>query len=312
MVVIVTGPTASGKTALSEQLVPYLQGAVINADMGQFYTALTIGTAKPNWQALPFDAYLFDWVDTPRDITVVDFKKAVDNCVLAIQEAHKIPLIVGGSSFYIKSLFYPPQQVPFSCPVDMTTFDALSAAQLWDQLYAIDPERALAIHKTDHYRLSRALALWHGTGQKPSSLKPLFVMPYKKILLVVVLPDRAVLTERINMRNEEMIKSGWVEEAQGLLSTEWQSFVQQKKLIGYTELLSWLTSGAKKNQLRTVINAINIQTRQYAKRQETFLKKLVKEVATDAEKAGANLQIIITHDNSLQSVEKIINIIKSS
>ncbi|MBM3893118.1 tRNA (adenosine(37)-N6)-dimethylallyltransferase MiaA [Candidatus Dependentiae bacterium] len=310
MIVIITGPTASGKTALSEQLVPYLQGAVINADMGQFYTALTIGTAKPDWQALPFDSYLFDWVDTPRDITVVAFKKAVDDCVLTIQAAHKTPLIVGGSSFYIKSLFYPPQQVPFFQTVDMAMFDTISAAQLWEQLYAIDPERAQAIHATDHYRLTRALALWYGTGQKPSTLKPSFVMPYKKVLLVVVLPARAVLTERINMRNEQMIKSGWIEEAQSLISTDWQSFVQEKKLVGYTELLAWLMNGAKKDQLSSVINAINIQTRQYAKRQETFLNKLAKEVAADAKQAGADLQIVIAPDNSLQTVEKIVELAK--
>jgi tRNA dimethylallyltransferase len=305
MIVIITGPTASGKTALSEQLVPHLHGAVINADMGQFYTALTVGTAKPAWQALPFDSYLFDWVDTPRDITVVAFKKAVDECVLNIQATHQTPLIVGGSSFYIKSLFYPPRDIPYTQTVDMAALNALSAPELWEQLHVVDPDRARAIHATDHYRLTRALALWYGTGQKPSTLRPPFVMPYKKVLLVVVLPDRAILTERINKRNEQMVNDGWIEEVRGLVGTDWQSFVQSKKLVGYTELVSWLASGADAKMLPSVINAINIQTRQYAKRQETFLKKLAEELTADALHTGADLQIIIATDSSLQTVKKI-------
>ncbi len=313
MVVIITGPTASGKTALSEQLVPPLQGAIINADMGQFYTALTVGTAKPPWQTLPFDSYLFDWIDTPRDCSVVAFKEAVDQCVASVEACHATPIIVGGSSFYIKSLFYPPHDIGCAQSIDTTPLEALSAVELWEQLNIIDPVRARDINKTDHYRLVRALALWHGTGKKPSTLKPQFVMPYKKILLVIVLPERSVVRERIAHRTGQMINNdGWVDEVRGLIGTEWQSFVKTKKLVGYTELIDWLAAGADSTTLADVITTISIKTRQYAKRQENFLKKLAQDLVSDASDMFAELEVLIVPNNSLQVVNQIIDIVKKS
>ncbi len=312
MVIIITGPTASGKTALSERLVVDLQGAIINADLGQFYTPLTIGTAKPAWRLLPFESHLFDWVDTPRDVSVVAFKDAVDRLVTNMQQRKVTPIIVGGSSFYIKSLFYPPREIPIVNIVDKAALEMLSSDELWQRLYDVDSERAVTIEKTDRYRLMRALSLWHSTGQKPSTLKPSFVMPYQQVLLVIVLPERDILRERIYQRALQMMHhDGWIDEVRGLLGTDWQPFVQSKKLVGYSELINWLNSGAQSATLDHVINSINIKTRQYAKRQETFLKKLSQDISRDARLVNADLQVLVVNDNYLQSVKKIIDIAKS-
>ncbi len=312
MVIIITGPTASGKTALSERLVVDLQGAIINADLGQFYTPLTIGTAKPAWRSLPFESHLFDWVDTPRDVSVVAFKAAVDGLVANIQQRQVTPIIVGGSSFYIKSLFYPPCEIPMDNTVDIAALEMLRTDQLWEQLHEIDLERASKIGKTDRYRLMRALSLWYATGQKPSTLKPSFVIPYQRVLLVIVLPARDILRERIDQRALQMIHhDGWVDEVRGLLGTDWQPFVQSKKLVGYGELIDWLSNGAQSATLDHVINSINIKTRQYAKRQETFLKKLSQDISHDAQLVNADLQILVVNDNSLQSVKKILDLVKN-
>ena len=311
MVVIITGPTASGKTALSEQLISDLQGAIINADLGQFYTALTVGTAKPPWRKLPFDSYLFDWVDTPRDISVVAFKEAVDLLVQSIHQQQKVPIIVGGSSFYIKSIFYPPREIPMTQTVDMRQFEMLPADELWQKLHAVDVERARNIHPTDRYRLTRALALWHGTGQKPSTLKPSFAMPFEKAVVVIVLPKRTVLSERIHGRTMHMInEEGWVDEVRKLLGTSWEAFVRSKKLVGYVELIDWLNNGAAQATLSKVVDEISIKTRQYAKRQETFLKKLADDLVRDAQLMGADLQVLFVDDHSVQSVKKILALIK--
>jgi tRNA dimethylallyltransferase len=274
---IISGPTASGKTELSLEIAKTLEKRfgkktqIVNADVGQFYTPLSIGTAKPDWQNMPVRHHLFGILDDPKDLNVVSYRKIIIDTVDSIWREGEIPIIVGGSLFYIKSLFFPPM---------LGTNEharVKSEPGNWDKLYEIDPERAMAIHPNDSYRINRALALWKQTGKKPSELEPEFDPPFSARIIFIDL-DRELLYKRINLRTEQMIglsDSGdsWIEETKGLKSTEWERFLKQKKLIGYPEIFDWIDCGEKVEQIPDLIKLIQVKTRNYAKRQITFWKK---------------------------------------
>lgn len=283
-IIIITGPTASGKTAFVDQIYSKNSAIeVINADMGQFYAPLSIGTAKPDWRALPYPCHLFDILTTPEDFTVVQFRARVIELVAQILARGNTPVIVGGSMFYIKSLFFPPLTKPENLAQalsELPDLENLSTPDLWDHLQEIDPVRAAAIHPSDRYRIGRALEIWYKQGVKPSSLLPVLAYPFgnASVEIMYIRPKMAVLTERINARTAAMVIGGWGEEAQSLRGTPWASFVRRKNLIGYAELMD-----VQVHDLQEVIRKIEIGTRQYAKRQVLFLNKFMTDLQRDAQ-----------------------------
>lgn len=278
-VLIITGPTASGKTQLSEIIQPELDGEIINADLGQFYKPLSIGTAKPNLETVNYKHHLFDIINEPDDLSVVRYRQLVGEKVNHIFSQGKTPIIVGGSLFYIKSLFFPPAQLEYASePVTSIDLDVLSNIELRELLQRIDPNRAKEIHENDIYRTRRALDIWKMTGQKPSNYKPCYA-PLFDALIVFVCPATDILNQRIRLRTEQMIKiGGWIEEAKSLLGTNWESFVVSKGLIGYAEIFKWLGDGVESEKLDELINIIQIKTCQYAKRQRTFWQSFNKQL----------------------------------
>lgn len=272
-IIIVTGPTASGKSSFAEHLAMLSGGSIINADVAQMYTALSIGTAKPDWQASPIPQYLFDAISTPTDTTVVTYRSMVIAKVEELAPQGKPIIIVGGSLFYVTSLFYPPLNIadnPTISREQVTTDHNLTP---WENLNRIDPERAAELHPNDLYRVERALAIWKNTGKKPSAQKPVYVKPFDATV-VCINPPREILFERINKRVDVMLEQGWIEEAEKLMGTPWQTFTSTKGFIGYPELFTWIKNGKKKEDLPTVIATIQQQTRVYAKRQCMFWRRL--------------------------------------
>jgi tRNA dimethylallyltransferase len=280
---IITGPTASGKTQLSEMIAVNRTCEIINADVGQFYKPLSVGTAKPDLATVSYKHHLFNLLDKPEDLSVVKYRNLVTDLVKDICSRGKIPVIVGGSLFYIKSLFFPPQELPTrdlnvqNNNLDQINIDNLSEDQQWELLQKIDPERAAVLHSNDHYRIGRALKIWIQTGTKPSAYKPI-LQPTFNALIVYVEPDVSILKNRICLRTSLMInpedstKFGWIEEAEALVGTEWEEFLKTKNLIGYTEIFDWIKAGKNKSELPELISKIQIKTTQYAKRQRTFWK----------------------------------------
>lgn len=266
--IIIYGPTGVGKTDLSYDLAQILPCAqIINADLGQLYTSLTIGTAKPDWQAAPVPHHLFDVLDKPIDFSVRQYRQQVLSLMSDFWDRGIIPIIVGGSGFYIKSLLFPPSELelrknmaPVSCQKNGT--DA------WKQLASIDPERAAKIHPNDIYRINRALEIWYTTGRQPSCFVPHYNPP-ANYLLIHLTRTRDDLYARINRRVDSMFEQGWMHEVASLLGTEWEPFLQEKKLIGYDDIICYLHGEKYKdtNELRVIIAQ---KTRNYAKRQETF------------------------------------------
>jgi tRNA dimethylallyltransferase len=275
---IITGPTASGKTQLSELIAEQYPCEIINADVGQFYTPLSVGTAKPDLDKAPYKHHLFNILDKPEDLSVSKYRNLVIDCIRDITKRGKIPIIVGGSLFYIKSLFFPP--TPFelqkTSPSTEINLEKLDKHELWKLLQKIDPERAEQLHPNDTYRINRALKIWLQTGQKPSTLKPEFKAEFNA-LIVYIQPNPEELKKRIKQRTIKMINDGWIQEVEQIMETNWEPFLMSKGIIGYPEILNWIKTGKNKNQLPELIEKIQTQTLQYAKRQRIFWKKFEQE-----------------------------------
>jgi tRNA dimethylallyltransferase len=110
-VLIITGPTAVGKTDFALEIARYLPAEIVNADMGQLYTPLAIGTAKPDWKTFTIKHHLFDLIDGPENFTVMRYYQQATATILDIARRGKIAIVVGGSGFYVKSLLFPPRQI---------------------------------------------------------------------------------------------------------------------------------------------------------------------------------------------------------
>src|SRR5579872_1696164 len=164
-----------------------------------------------------------------------------------IWQRGKIPILVGGSAFYLRSLFFPPiaHQADYAALQD--------ESNLWDQLNAIDSDRASKIPKRDTYRI------------KPSELRPVYNSPTDSFLMICLTRDRQELYERINERVVQMLDQGWMQEVEQLIDTEWEQFILDKKIIGYDEILLYLKNNDRAYD--ALIATIQKRTRNYAKRQ---------------------------------------------
>jgi tRNA dimethylallyltransferase len=279
--IIISGPTAAGKSDFALELAQRIPSEIINMDMGQMYTPLSIGTAKPDWSSSPIVHHLFDSIDTPRNYTVVEYRKRVLELLEQLWAKKKLPIVVGGSGFYLKSLFFPPDQHVAENEKYLLVQQNLSlmtTSTLWNELFAIDPVRAEKINKNDRYRIERALLLWYAVGKKPSDCT-LSYMPPAHYLLLYVTRERKELYQRIDQRVIEMMRSGWIEEVRDLLDTDWSSFIQNKKIIGYNELIDFLTTSTQSPiEYEEMVAKIQQRSRHYAKRQDTFWRNLYKQL----------------------------------
>src|ERR1700679_544548 len=139
--IIIYGPTAVGKTECADLLAAKFPIEIINMDVGQLYVPLSIGTAKPDWKTSPIAHHLFDYLDKPVSWSVTDYRATVLEVIKQIRARGNTPVLVGGSSFYLTSLLFPPSQPSLKQPVPPLP-EATSDA--WQLLLSIDPERACA------------------------------------------------------------------------------------------------------------------------------------------------------------------------
>ena len=292
LVLIIFGPTAVGKTDFALEVASQIPAEIINGDTGQLYTPLTIGTAKPDWRNEPVVHHLFDIIDEPINYTVIEYRKRLLITVNDIFKRGKLPIIVGGSGFYLKSLFFPPRvDVAATEPSEQIDLEQYDDTQLWDLLASIDKKRAEQIHKDDSYRLKRALTLWQQTGKKPSTLMPVYKPPMN-FLLLYLSRDRKQLYDRINLRTKQMVTGGWIAEVARLVDTPWEPFLREKKLIGYDVLLDYLAGEQTEETLKKAIDCIAQRTRHYAKRQKTFWNSFSRQIQKAAESFYDPTQII--------------------
>jgi tRNA dimethylallyltransferase len=268
-VIIIAGPTGVGKSDFAELLADRINGEIINADQGQLYEPLSIGTAKPDWKNKPIKHHLFDVVKDPKNYSNAEYQKAVKECIADVHARGKSAIVVGGSGFYYQMLLFDFLDLPEK------NFDIIHAnyPRTWQELNRIDPVRAASIHENDQYRIERALDIFYQHNVLPSTLGLVYKpsMPY---FLVHINRNIEELYERINMRTELMLKGGWLEETQNL-TQEWKEFVRVKKIIGYDDILDFQDD---RITYETLVNSIQQKTRNYAKRQRTYFRTLLKKI----------------------------------
>lgn len=282
-ILFVFGPTAVGKTDFVDKLALHAPIEIINMDSSQCYTPLTIGTAKPDWRSSTVPSHLFDILDQPIHQTVVAYRALALEAINSAWQHNKIPVFVGGSGFYLASLLYPP----VSETTDITkTMDVVGS---WEELNVIDSERAQLIHHNDHYRINRALNIWHQTGVKPSQYEPPFNPPGDCTLLFLT-RERSELKERIEQRVHAMMQQGFIDEVHSL-TPAWKAFVREKKIIGYADVIAYLEGEPIEQEYHDMIAAIVQKTTQYAKKQETFWRSLTKKIAKNGPEANSYQQV---------------------
>ena len=229
----------------------------------------------------------------------------------------KVPVLVGGSLFYLKSLVFPPLEISDQDENDENSVE-ISCEELknlspWEQLYLIDPKRAAALHPNDVYRINRALEIWKKTKKKPSELIPSYDPPFHALWCFVE-PDLEELKQNINKRTQEMIDGIclaqiWIREVEKLIGTEWEKFLKTKRLIGYPEIIDWINQGRKEATKKELIKVIQAKTWQYAKRQIVFWKGLSKALGEGAKKSK-RLCSCITIDPK-ENVDTLLRIVES-
>jgi len=274
-VLAIIGPTAVGKTALSLELAAKFQGEIISGDSMQVYRGLDIGTAKimpAERQHIPH--YLIDIRNIDERYSVADFVAESRRLIDDISARGGLPMIVGGTGFYLKALLYDmnlggdhfeqSKQVRNKWH-DYATVHGQQA--LWDQLNEIDPDAACKIPVTNERRVVRALEVYERTGTLFSKQQTT-LQPRYDAYVIGLNTDRAKVYERINQRVDQMLSMGLLDEARKLYEAggeQWQS----GKGIGYRELFPYFKDDISK---ASAIEKIKQDTRHYAKRQLTWFR----------------------------------------
>ncbi len=310
-IIVIVGSTGVGKTDFALELAQCAPIEIINADLGQFYEPFSIGTAKPDWKNSTVPHHLFDIVTTPSLITAYNFRLLVKKIADEIIARGNVPVLVGGSTFYVESLFFElPHVSLINNVVSKESYNAKDTNDLWQELNAIDALRAQHIHHNDRYRIIRALQQWHQTGMRPSDLKPVFnpLYPFEYIYLK---RERDDLYDRINQRVSSMLQAGWLDEIRDMiLNTPWEQFVMEKKFIGYPDLINYCKNNDV-SSLQTVSALIAQKTRNYAKRQETYWRRLEKKIynclVTTPEYTNTQASCITSYNITSNSSKTIIN-----
>ena len=276
-IIVVLGPTASGKTALAVELAKLYNGEVISADSMQIYKGMDILTAKPTEEEKQgIRHHLMDFLETETDFSVADYVKLANIAVDDISSRGKLPVLAGGTGLYINSLI---DNIKF----DDTTGDkeyrerlfALANEKgnhyLWEKLLEVDKETALSVHENNISRVIRALEVFEKTGERISEHKKssrLEESRFEPVMIGLTFSDRQMLYDRINKRVDTMIADGLVNEAKGIYCSRNLNTAHQA--IGYKELISYFEGQAS---LKDCIEKIKMETRRYAKRQLTWFRR---------------------------------------
>lgn len=297
-VIVICGPTASGKTALSIELAKKIDGEVVSCDSMQIYKDMDIGTAKPTKEEMQgIKHYLIDFVSPDERYSVADYKKDAKKAIKEILEKEKTPIVVGGTGLYIDSLIYEIeyQDIKF----DETYRKALEKQaekngldMLYEKAKKIDPKAIEKISRNDKKRILRILEIYHATGknkteQEQESRKKEVEYDYKVYALDW---DREKLYERINKRVDIMIEQGLIEEVRRIYK-KYEKFPTAMQGLGYKEVVEYIEGNTTKEEM---IEKIKQETRRYAKRQLTWFRKNKQTIWLNAQDTiQNNIQVIL-------------------
>ncbi|TLG74171.1 tRNA (adenosine(37)-N6)-dimethylallyltransferase MiaA [Culicoidibacter larvae] len=266
-VLVIVGPTASGKTALSIELAKQFNGEIISGDSVQVYRGLDIGSAKvrvDEMQAVPH--FGIDILDADATYSVADFQAFARQKIAEISSRGKLPIIAGGTGLYVQAVLYDYQFDDSIGAIDERQYDECSNEELYARLQAVDAVSAAATHANNRRRVMRSLAIAE-SGTKKSELEAQQQQELLYDALVIGLDvPRPTLHERINMRVDQMVADGLFDEVQGLYQR--QAFGRQSAAaIGYKEVITYLENECSEDE---AVEQIKIHTRRFAKRQMTW------------------------------------------
>lgn len=276
-VIVICGPTASGKTKLSIEIAKKTNGEIISADSMQIYKDMTIGTAKPTPEEMQgIKHYLIDFVLPNQRYSVADYNKDALKAIDEIIKKGKTPIVVGGTGLYVNSLIYGIEYSDIEVDIEYREkLEKIAKLEGIERLYEmakeIDPEAIKNISKNDQKRICRILEIYHTTGknkteQEKESRKN---GPKYQYLLYGITMDREKLYDRINKRVDIMINDGLIEEVQNIVK-KYDEFPTAMQGLGYKEVVEYLNGITTKEEM---IEKIKMETRRYAKRQLTWFKK---------------------------------------
>ena len=276
-IIVVSGPTASGKTALAVELAKKYGGEVISADSMQIYTDMDVASAKATveeQQGIPH--HMMDFLDPSESFSVADWVKMAGECAEDIISRGKIPVICGGTGLYISSfvdnLQFDDSECDYGFRDEMRKFAEENGAEaLLEKLREVDPETASELHANNVSRVIRALEVYKTTGHTIAEAKRASrnaPSPYEFILLTLDFEQREQLHERINRRVELMLQNGLVQEAQTCFDQPERPTAAQA--IGCKELYPYFRG---ERTLEECVEELKLRTRQYAKRQLTWFRR---------------------------------------
>lgn len=274
---VICGPTASGKTALGVALAQALDGEVVSADSMQIYRGMDIGTAKPTAEEMGgVPHHMLDVADPAEDYSVARYVHDADACVGDILARGKLPIVVGGTGLYIDNLIAGRDFAPFTGAwrerlQARAREEGLPA--LHEELRRIDPDRAEKLHPNDEKRILRALEVWYETGEtitahdeRTRSLPP----KYDALRVCLNFARREDMWERIDRRVDLMMEAGLEEEVRNLLTSGVPPTATAMQAIGYKEFAAALRG---EEPVFQAVAEVKLRSRQYAKRQLTWFRR---------------------------------------
>lgn len=276
-IIVVCGPTATGKTKLGVALAQRFHGEVVSADSMQLYRGMAIGTAQPTPEEMGGIPHHMLAVADPREpYSVGRYVEEAGRCLEDILRRGKQPILVGGTGLYIDSLLSGRDfsQPPGNSRARLQARAAQEGLQaLWAELQGIDPAAAARVHPNDEKRILRALEVWYDTGETISqhNQRTQAVPPrYQAVTLLLNYRERQDLYARIDQRVDEMMARGLLDEAKALLANRVPQDATAMQAIGYKELLPAL---AGQCPLEDAVALVKLRSRQYAKRQLSWFRR---------------------------------------
>jgi tRNA dimethylallyltransferase len=303
-ILIIGGPTASGKTEISFRIAKEINGEIISSDSRQFYKEINIGTDKPPiWMRNQIPHHFIDFLSLKEQFDVYEYKNLVYEKIKEIMLRGKTPIIVGGSGFYIrvliKGLFPLPSELKEKQKEIRKKIENEKTEKLYEKLKEIDPIISEKIHPNDRYRIIRAIEIYQLTGKNMSfwqNQKPEKTLnDFGKIFYFILMRERNQVYERIEKRIEKMFESGWIDEVKKLREVSFEEDLKFKAPIGYKEIIDYLNG---KYSLEETKRIIVKKTKEYARKQIIWFKK----------EEG----IFINFSDDEEALEKIFSILKNN
>ena len=274
-IIIIAGPTASGKTDLAIKVAKMLDTEIISCDSMQIYKKMNIGTAKATIDEMQgVKHHLIDIVEPNQEYSVSDYQKAAIKIIDKLHSNGKIPVICGGTGLYIDSLLYPLSMGAKDDSIREKLENELKQygpGYMHDKLKAIDPIEAEKVHENNTKRVIRALEIYEITGQIKSNQEDRKKELLYDTLLICLSPNREELYNKINKRVDIMFEKGLIDEVKKLIYENKYDFsMQSMQAIGYKEFSEYLSNNISEEELKEMIKT---NSRHYAKRQITWFKR---------------------------------------